>query len=179
MATNTAFDCLRITFSAFTGIPGKSTVIFRDLEFDETHDYGSVANIVKGMARTGWDIHTVAFHTVDDVEYPSIDDAETLAAVFEALASDTEKAGQILAYGELFGWEASNFEHSRHGRPYDDGFYGVFEDEEEFAQEYVENTEGIDIPGYLVIDWYRTAQEIMWDFCSYEHGWQVYIFANH
>lgn len=183
MAIGETFSHLEITFTAFVGTEGiDRRVIFRDVEFDDTHDCGSVDNIIKGMERAGWEIHTALIHTDNDSMYISGTDAATVSAVFDALFESPEDAGKIIAYGELFGWTESNFERSRYGRSYEDGFYGMYDNAEEFAQEFVENDKELSAvltSPYISVDWVQTADNLMNDFASYYYGYELYVFANH
>lgn len=179
MATGETFSHLEITFSAFVGTEGiDRRVILRELEFDDTHSASQVDNILKGMERAGWDILNVHIATGSDSVYPAIKDAGTLSAVFDALFESPEDAGKIIAYGVLFGWTESHFEHSRYGRKFDDGYQGVYDNEEDFAREFVEN-DGSEIPWYVTIDWEDTTATIMNDHASYDYGYETYIFVNH
>lgn len=183
MASGATFESLQISFAAFVGTEGiDRRVIFRDVEFDDTHDTGSVENIVMGMDRAGWQISSALISTDNDSEYIDSKDAATVAAVFDALFESPDEAGKIIAYGELFGWTESNFERNRYGRKYEDGFYGVYDNDEDFAQEFFENDEELSAVltnPYLSIDWEDTARNLMNDFASFEFGWETYIFANH
>lgn len=183
MAMGETFTYLEITFSATVGTPGIDLhVIFRDVEFDDTHDATQVDNIIRGMERSGWEIHSALINTENDSEYIDNKDAGTVSAVFDALFESPEDAGKIIAYGELFGWTENNFERNRYGRKYEDGFYGVYDSAKDFAQEFFENDEELSsvlTNPYLSIDWEDTADNLMNDFASYEFGYELYIFANH
>lgn len=183
MAIGETFTHLEICFSATIGTPGIDLhVIFRDVEFDDTHDATQVDNIIKGMERSGWEIHSALINTDNDSHYIGAKDHATVSAVFDALFESPDDAGKVIAYGELFGWMASNFEMTRYGRKYEDGFYGVYDSAREFAQEFVENDEEMSsllTHPYISIDWEDTADNLMNDFASYEFGYELYIFANH
>jgi len=183
MAIGESFNYLELSFCATVGTEGiDRRVIFRDVEFDDTHDATQVDNIIKGMERAGWEIHTALINTDNDSQYIDNKDAATVSAVFDALFESPEDAGKIIAYGELFGWMESNFERNRYGRKYEDGFYGVYDNAEEFAQEFVENDEefsGILNSPYVSIDWELTADNLMNDFATHEYGYELYVFANH
>lgn len=184
MAVGETFSHVEVSFTAFVGTEGiDRRVITRDVEFDDTHDCGSVDNIIKGMERAGWEIHRVFIHTDNDyLNASDIKDAATLSAVFDALFESPDDAGKIIAYGELFGWTESNFERNRYGRAYEDGYYGVYDTAEEFAQEFVENDEefsGILNSPYVSIDWEMTADNLRNDFATHEYGYELYVFANH
>lgn len=183
MAIGEGFSYLSVEFSAFVGTEGiDRRVILRELEFDDTHDTGSVENIIKGSEANGWSVKRVEIVTDSDSFFADIRDADTLSAVFDALFESPEDAGKIIAYGELFGWMASNFERNRYGRKYEDGFYGVYDNAEDFAQEFFENDEELSsvlTNPYLSIDWEDTARNLLNDFAEFEYGYELYIFANH
>lgn len=183
MAIGETFSHIELSFSAFVGTEGVDRrVISRELSFDEMDDSSQVENIVKGMERSGWMLKRVEINTDSDSFFADIRDADTLSAVFDALFESPDNAGQIIAYGELFGWMASNFENTRYGRKYEDGYYGVYDNEEDFAQEFVENDEEISSVfshPYISIDWETTAQNLMSDFASFEYAYEIYVFANH
>ena len=179
MAIGETFEYAELDFRTFTGTEGiDRKVIFRGLEFDDTHEPSQVESIVKGSESNGWSLYGLTIHTESDYVITGIRDAETAFAVFDALFESPENAGQIIAYGELFGWLASNFERNRWGRKYEEGYHGVYDDEEDFAREFVEN-DASEIPWYVSIDWEDTTATIMNDHASYEYGSEVYIFANH
>lgn len=183
MAIGEGFTYLEISFSAWIGTEGiDRRVIFRDVEFDDTHDATQVDNIIKGMERSGWEIHSALINTDSDSHYIGAKDHATVSAVFDALFESPDNAGRIIAYGELFGWMESNFEMTRYGRKYEDGYYGVYDSEEDFAQEFVENDEEMSsllTHPYIFIDWETTARNLMDDFADYEYAGEIYIFANH
>lgn len=183
MAVGETFSHLELTFFAMVGTAGVDRhPIFRELEFTDLHDCGSVDNIIKGMERSGWEIHSATVHTDNDYEKLDTKDAATVSAVFDALFESPEDAGKVIAYGELFGWQESHFERTRYGRGYEDGFYGVYDNAEEFAQEFVENDEefsGILNSPYVSIDWELTADNLRNDFATHEYGYELYVFANH
>jgi len=183
MAVGESFSHLEICFSAVVGTEGTDRrTLYRDVEFDGTHDPSQIDNILRGMERSGWEIHSALIHTDNDSEYIDSKDAATVSAVFDALFESPDNAGRIIAYGELFHWVASNFEHTRYGRKYEDGYYGVYDSEEDFAQEFVENDEefsAVLTSSYISVDWERTANNLMNDFASHEYGYELYIFANH
>lgn len=183
MAMGEGFSYVSVEFTAFVGREGiDRRVILRELDFDDTHDTGSVENIVKGMERAGWMIKRVEIHTDSDSFFVPTLTAETFAAVFDALFESPENAGQIIAYGELFGWMAENFEMTRYGRKYEDGYYGVYDTLTDFAQEFAENDEefsGILSSPYISVDWEATADNLLNDFSDFEYGYEIYIFANH
>jgi hypothetical protein len=179
MAVGETFEFMDITVSAIVqDKEGNSRVIFRDLSFNETHDTGSVDNILSGMANCGWTILNVVIVTGNDSCWTSIKDFRTVHAVFDALFESPDKAGVIVAYGELFGWDYSGFERNRWGRKYEEGYQGVYDDEEEFAREFVDN-EDFYQPWWLSIDWEDTTATIMNDHASHEYGYETYVFVNH
>lgn len=183
MAIGETFSHIELSFSAFVGMEGiDQRVILRELSFDEMDDSAQVTNIVKGMERSGWMLKRVEINTYSDSFFADIRDADTLSAVFDALFESPDNAGQIIAYGELFGWMASNFERNRYGRKYEDGYYGVYDNEEDFAQEFVENDEemaAVFSHPYISIDWETTVQNLMNDFSSFEYAYELYVFADH
>ena len=184
MAIGETFSHLDVTFSAFVGEENVNRrVILRELSFDDLSDSSQVESIVKGMERSGWEIHSVMIYTDNDyLNASDIKDAGTLSAVFHALFEAPDNAGKLISYGELFGWQESHFEMTRYGRAYDEGFYGVYDTAEEFAQEFVENDEELRsllTHPYVSVDWEATADNLMNDFASHEYGYELYIFANH
>jgi hypothetical protein len=184
MAIGETFSHIEISFFAFTGTEGVDrTTIYRELEFDGTHDCASVDNIVRSMERANWGIQNVTIYTDNDsLETGDITDAGTLSVVFDALYYFPGDAGKIIAYGELFGWNESHFENTRYARAFEDGYYGVYDTAEEFAQEFVENDEEMSsllTHPYVYVDWERTTRNLMNDFASHEYGYELYVFANH
>lgn len=183
MAIGEGFSYVSVEFTAFVGSEGiDRRVILREMDFDDTHDTTQVENIVKGMERSGWMLKRIEIHTDSDSFFIPTLTAETFAAVFDALFESPEDAGKIIAYGELFGWMASNFERNRYGRKYEDGFYGVYDTATDFAQEFFENDEELSAVltnPYLSIDWEDTARNLLNDFAEFEYGYELYVFANH
>lgn len=152
----------------------------RTIIVDDSHDADQFNRIIDHLSNTGWGINDVQICTDYTREGESVDitSDSVLKGVFDALCEDPNHAGTIIAYGELFGWhDAEVFEDSRHGRPYMEGYYGVYNSLEEFAEEFSENLEG-EIPDWVSVDWTETAQTLMQDFQCEEFEGELYIFSN-
>lgn len=153
--------------------------ITRNLEFDYGHDSSQVSNILDSMGRNGWTILEVAVDSDYGNEPVDITNWDVLSAFAAALIENVNDAGQMIAYGELYGWdEPAYFTNSRHGYGYEEGFQGAYDSEEDFARGFAEET-GEDIPSWVVVDWERTTNELMYDHDAWELFGEVYIFAKH
>jgi len=61
---------------------------------------------------------------------------------------------------------------------YDDEYAGCWSSAEEFVQELIEDTCGIELPSYVYIDWERTAYDVMMDYSEYDGYDGTHIFRN-
>jgi hypothetical protein len=172
------FESLEITFAH----AGK-WMEFRKLEFTADHDVSQVDNIMATLARTGWTVFNVSLITDfgctdDDL---AIRNFATLQAVWDALKDDPYNAGTIYAYGELFGWQASNFEDTRYGRHYLEAFQGVYDTEEDFIEEWCSDTDILPegFPDWIAIDWTQTFRNVASDFITETYHHELYVFLNH
>jgi hypothetical protein len=124
----------------------------------------------------GWRVTGVRIFTTFSSEFVKILDVETVAEVFGALLEDSDEAGTIIAYGELFGWTAEPFTRNRYGRAYKEGFHGVYETLGDFARQHVCEDQDEHIPDYVVVDWEKTYNEISDGFSDFEYDNRFYVF---
>jgi hypothetical protein len=157
---------------------------FRKLEFDDSHDYDRVQSVITSMTNNGWDIFSVTIHTERTRDGVDVDikDSKVLGAVFEALVTDPENAGTIIAFGELFGWnDAEPFTQTRWGQGYMEAFYGTHSDMADFIQEWARDTDIIPdgFPDWIAIDWTQTFENVKSDFQTFDFEYETYVFLNH
>ena len=152
-------------------------------EINEDHSPEQVASILNHLESTGWKINDVEIHTdYNSGEFINVKSLSVLAAIFDALATDPENAGVIIAYGELFGWDSDEpFTQSRYGRPYLEGYQGVYDSESQFMAEWLEQVDYLpeNLPSWIVIDHEETFNNVRDDFQTYEYGSELYVFTNH
>jgi hypothetical protein len=149
----------------------------RSFELDDAHSPDSLQSLVTRMENTGWIFSAAEIHTEYSSETVSIKDAATLSEVFGALCEDVDNAGQIIAYGELYGWDASPFERNRYGRSYTEGFQGIYHSLAEMAEEWVTETTDTEIPDYIVVDWEETADNLNGVLETFEYDYMIYAFT--
>lgn len=180
MASGESFERMTVNL-----LKGKRSYTF---EFTDADHYDLVRLMLCNMVEHGWTLRSAYMHTdysdtrtVNRGELLGTTDAHNVSAIFEALVHDPENAGVIYSYGELFSWDAEYFENSRYGRPYQEGYQGVYALDSyaaEFAFDWYQGLNAI-IPEGLIIDWKSTGEDLMDSFCDNEFGDEIYIFANH
>jgi len=154
----------------------------RIARFNEDHGSDQVGRILAHLEATGWKINEIEIHTdYNSGEYINVKRLAVVTAVFDALATDPENAGIIIAYGELFGWhDAEVFEHGRHGRPYMEGYQGVYDSEEAFMADWLEQVDYLpeNLPDWIEINYQKTFDNVRSDFNTHEYGSELYVFTN-
>ena len=99
--------------------------------------------------------------TVDDTEEETIEaeDPDNQEAINAALENYSAEA--VAAFIELYGEE--NVEH------FEDAYQGEYESGAHYAESLVSDCYGLDVPGFVVIDWEATWDQLYYDY-SIEDG---------
>jgi|SRR5690242_6277983 len=156
---------------------GKHT---RTINIDADHSSDTLESILSRMYVSGWQILSVSVETNCDTESVQVSDFMALAALADALITEPEHAGTILAYGELNGFNVAEYwEHTRYGRKFLQEFMGVYGSDmaRTLVEEFISNDE-LELPIWLSVDYEATARDILTDFNHTDLRGQTYVFVN-
>lgn len=166
---------------AFQRNRGNGQIDYAELSLTEEHDVDRLESLFLRARKMGWIPVGAKIYTDSNPfgEYFAVRKFDVMAAIFDALATDPEHAGTIIAYMELFGVDSDEpFRHCRYGREYLDNHVGTYSSIENFAREWVDDCD-VEIPEWLSVDWEDTGNTLLNDFEYGYYGTELYVFLPH
>lgn len=144
-------------------------------------DTDAVRTMAESYVDCGWNLESVHFHT--DMDYrngPTVADIDSVGDaldIFETLEDNPNSVTRILAYGEMFGWDADSFVSGAWEEDY--AYFEAWSDAdlaEEMYEEFNEELmETVRANVYLSIDWEETAEQLRTDSAMFGERNRIHV----